>query len=397
MPFNGTGIFQRVYQWTNDAANGLDVDATRTDTDSNDIADGLTNCITRDGQSPALANLPMATFKLTGLGNGSSTADSVNYGQVFNSPAFVTPSATTSPASSDNSLFLATTAMVQQVAFAAVLPAATLGLLTYDGSTTNFRKSLAFGLNEAKAAAVASAATPDIWSGNGNTMHITGTTGITSFVAAPQAGARRRLLFDGIVTLTNSANLNLPNAQNYTTAAGDVVEVYADTTTTFYLTITPATGRAPVATGYLQVREEQTSGTSGGTAASGSITRTLNTVVGTNTIAGASLASNIVTLPAGTYDFRAIAPFGTGSGSGGPSGALTLYNNTDSANILTGPNAVVLSGTSPIIYAPVEGRFVLTTTKGIKLIQAALTGMVLGSATGAGTEVYSTLQLWKVA
>lgn len=123
MAFNGAGLFTRIYQWVNDAALGLNVDATRTDTDSNDIASGLSNCVTRDGQSPWLANLPAAGFKLTGLGTGMNAADSVTFDQVFNSPSFVTPYATTSPILGDNSLRLATTAYVVQQAFSVALPA----------------------------------------------------------------------------------------------------------------------------------------------------------------------------------------------------------------------------------------------------------------------------------
>lgn len=122
MPFNGAGVFTRVYQWVNDAANGIYVDATRTDTDTNDIATGLSNCVTRDGQSPPTANLPMASKKFTGLTTGSASGDSVNYGQVFDSPAFVTPSATTTPTLGSNNLLLATTAYVDQTAFSTALP-----------------------------------------------------------------------------------------------------------------------------------------------------------------------------------------------------------------------------------------------------------------------------------
>lgn len=122
MPFSGTGIFTRVYQWVVDAANSVPVDATRTDTDSNDIAAGLSNCVTRDGQSPWLANLPAGGYKITGLGNGALASDSVNYGQVFSSPAFTTPTATTSPAVGDSSLLLATTAFVAAQIASATLP-----------------------------------------------------------------------------------------------------------------------------------------------------------------------------------------------------------------------------------------------------------------------------------
>lgn len=112
MPYNGNGIFSRIYQWVNDAANDIDVDATRTDTDSNDIADGLSNCMTRDGQSPAVANIPLGGNKIIDLANGTSTTDAVTYDQVFNSPTFVGPKAQASPAAGDNSTLLATTAFL---------------------------------------------------------------------------------------------------------------------------------------------------------------------------------------------------------------------------------------------------------------------------------------------
>lgn len=99
------------------------------------------------------------------------------------------------------------------------------GLLPLSGG------SLAGAINHAKGASVASAATTNIWATDGNTIHITGTTTITSFGTAPQAGATRRLVFDGVLTLTNGANLILPGGANITTAAGDACEVFADSTT----------------------------------------------------------------------------------------------------------------------------------------------------------------------
>ena len=86
---------------------------------------------------------------------------------------------------------------------------------------------------EAEGAAVASAGTTNIWAGDGNTLHITGTTTITSFGTAPQAGAWKKIIFDGALTLTHAANLSLPGSANITTAADDMAFVYADTTTQF--------------------------------------------------------------------------------------------------------------------------------------------------------------------
>lgn len=82
MPFNGSGVFNRIMNWVNDAANSIPITASRTDTDTNDIAQGLTNCVTRDGQSPALANLPMGGFKLTNVAAASASNEYVTLFQV---------------------------------------------------------------------------------------------------------------------------------------------------------------------------------------------------------------------------------------------------------------------------------------------------------------------------
>ncbi len=123
MPFNGLGVWERLYSWANDAANSIFVRSDRMDNEMNDMASGLSNCITRDGQSLPTTNIPFGTFKITGLGSGASPTDSVNYGQVFNSPTFVSPSASVTPAYGNSSTLLATTAFVAAVAFAAGLPA----------------------------------------------------------------------------------------------------------------------------------------------------------------------------------------------------------------------------------------------------------------------------------
>ena len=87
--------------------------------------------------------------------------------------------------------------------------------------------------SDSEGAAVASAATTNIWADAGGTLHITGTTTITSFGTAPYAGAWKKVIFDGALTLTHGANLSLPGSANITTAADDMAFVYADTTTQF--------------------------------------------------------------------------------------------------------------------------------------------------------------------
>ena len=101
------------------------------------------------------------------------------------------------------------------------------GANTLSGVTTMSAKAFI----EAKGADVASAATTTIWVADGNFIHITGTTTITSFGTATQPGSHRTVVFDGALTLThNSTSLILPTGANITTAAGDVAIVRAETT-----------------------------------------------------------------------------------------------------------------------------------------------------------------------
>jgi hypothetical protein len=79
MAFNGSGTFNRLYSWVQDAANGVNIDATRMDNEFNGIATALSDCVTRDGQSPFTANIPAGGFKITGLGTPSSTGDAATY------------------------------------------------------------------------------------------------------------------------------------------------------------------------------------------------------------------------------------------------------------------------------------------------------------------------------
>lgn len=82
MPFNGAGVFNRLYSWVNDAANGIKIRADRMDNEMNGMATGLTTCVTRDGQSPATANLPMGGFKHTNAAAATSVGEYLTLGQV---------------------------------------------------------------------------------------------------------------------------------------------------------------------------------------------------------------------------------------------------------------------------------------------------------------------------
>jgi len=59
-----------------------------------DIATALTNCLTRDGQSPALANISLGGFKLTGLAEGTAAGDALRWEQLYLTPGSNQPSPT---------------------------------------------------------------------------------------------------------------------------------------------------------------------------------------------------------------------------------------------------------------------------------------------------------------
>ena len=85
MAFNGSGVFSRVYNWTNDKNAGVKILASRHDTEDDGFATGLSTCITKDGQTTVTANLPMNTKRHTGVGNSAARTDYSATGQVQDS------------------------------------------------------------------------------------------------------------------------------------------------------------------------------------------------------------------------------------------------------------------------------------------------------------------------
>lgn len=80
--FNGSGVYELRYDFTVDAAGGVKILSSRQDEMWNDMKTGFQTCMTVDGQTTVTANIPMSTYKFTGLGAGSAATDSVNLGQL---------------------------------------------------------------------------------------------------------------------------------------------------------------------------------------------------------------------------------------------------------------------------------------------------------------------------
>lgn len=149
------------------------------------------------------------------------------------------------------------------------------------------------------------------------------------------------------------------------------------------------------------VEEQKASGTNAGTFTSGSRqTRALNTLV-RNVGTLASLASNQVTLPAGTYYAKWSAP-----GSACRSHQSFLRNVTDSADIAAGTSEFATDGNGGDVagaQSRSEGSavFTLAAPKALSIQHQCFTTVAnfgLGGNTGYGAvEVYSRLEIWKLA
>lgn len=143
-------------------------------------------------------------------------------------------------------------------------------------------------------------------------------------------------------------------------------------------------------------RDEKAQNTAGGTFnASAWRTRVLNTTV-QNSITGASLASNQVTLPAGSYFVIARAPaFRVAAHK------ARLQNITDATTIAVGTTTYSDSGGN---YSQNDSFiftfFVIADTKTIELQHFCNAGGVtngFGVASNIATEVFSELLVWKVS
>jgi hypothetical protein len=143
----------------------------------------------------------------------------------------------------------------------------------------------------------------------------------------------------------------------------------------------------------LVVCEQQPSNTPGGTATVGAWTnRVLNTTI-YNTISGASLASNVISLPAGTYDIDASMPTSSCQHFQG-----ALYNQTASAFVVVGTSELSASNTQTRSF--IQGRFTLATTSSLAIryyCSSSFSTNDLGDAVGSGqVETYTIAKITQV-
>lgn len=70
--------------WSGDAASGIGIEAGRHDTQDNDFATGINNCIAKDGQNTPTNDLPMGGYHHTGVSNATANDQYAAWGQLRN-------------------------------------------------------------------------------------------------------------------------------------------------------------------------------------------------------------------------------------------------------------------------------------------------------------------------
>lgn len=147
----------------------------------------------------------------------------------------------------------------------------------------------------------------------------------------------------------------------------------------------------------LHVVDEKGSTSDGGSSAATTwSTRDLNTVR-TNEITSASLSSNQISLPAGTYIIESHSPLYKSGRF-----RVRLWNVTDSAATLLGTSACSDAGDNTGAYSHIRGKFTIAGTKSFRIEYYCAAGQAttgLGTAVGssAGSSVYTEVLIWKVA
>ena len=90
MPFDSNGLFTRMHSWEDDRKNEIDIVSDRHDEEDDNFADGLSECLLKDGRTPMKGELKMGGFQIRNMANGTMSTDAVNKSQLENSDNLIT-------------------------------------------------------------------------------------------------------------------------------------------------------------------------------------------------------------------------------------------------------------------------------------------------------------------
>ena len=144
----------------------------------------------------------------------------------------------------------------------------------------------------------------------------------------------------------------------------------------------------------LHIQDQKAYNAHGGSNVVGDQIRDLNTVI-TNEITGASLSSNQITLPAGTYYIQASAPAQDVGRH-----RIFLYNVTDTNIDILGSNEYMSVAVQTRSF--INQRFTIATGKTFEIkhytaIVQATNGLGINDDGGGRTSIYTNVEIWRTA
>lgn len=125
--------------WTGDAANLIGIEAGRHDSQDDDFATGINDCLNKNGQNQALANINLGSNKIYNLANGTASTDAANYGQLTSAVSAAMPTGALTMyggASAPTGFLLCDGSAVSRVTYAALFAVVSTTYGAGDGSTT---------------------------------------------------------------------------------------------------------------------------------------------------------------------------------------------------------------------------------------------------------------------
>lgn len=453
MPRNGSGQYDLPYNWNDDRTNGIRVLASRMQAQDQDLADAITASVAKNGETPLTGNLNLNSNRLINIADGTNAQDAAAVSQVQSgelqyygvsaTPTLGTdgedyqitpsPNIATYPAYLEFSFVahftcitspqlqldsLAQKAMVKDdgaggysalVAGDIVADAQYKAIYNEDISTSNIiikeveKENQGFNnlnivgkfsLSPAQALTIASGAvtaanssiTLDTESSSASDDLDTISGGVDGMKLKIQIANSAR----NVILKHNTGNIFNPSGFDIVLdTTSDKVWLDYDSSLSKWI-VSSSFSLCPV----LNIQDRKSSGTTGGTSSAGFNTRVLNTIV-KNTISGASLATNVITLPAGSYEVSATAP----AYAAGPH-QLFLYNSSDSTTVLYGSSQNMGGGgnanSTPSI---VSGVFTISESKNFILRHYIRDGVADGLGAAVSTsldEVYAQILIKKI-
>ena len=82
MPFDSDGNFSRIHNWEDDRRNGIEIVTDHHDEEDDNFANGLSQCLLRDGRAPLKDNFDAGNFQIKNLRQANLDDDAVNFAQL---------------------------------------------------------------------------------------------------------------------------------------------------------------------------------------------------------------------------------------------------------------------------------------------------------------------------